>query len=260
MRCWRPRTRWTVLSVERVAAGFPRNVTALTTTRGGGVGRGAWQSFNLASHVGDDRQAVALNRETLRSCLPAGSRIAWLKQVHGTNTVDAARHPGLPADASVCRQPGVACAILTADCLPVLLCDRAGVAVAAVHAGWRGLADGVLEAAVAAMKAAPEDLMAWLGPCIGPAAFEVGPEVLAAFSDRAPTACIAGVRACFQPSRRPGHYLADLHALARQRLTVLGVGHIAVDARCTVSAPEAFFSYRRDGETGRMASLILVNP
>ena len=248
------------MSVERVAAGFPRNITALTTTRGGGVGREPWQSFNLALHVGDDGQAVALNRETLRSFLPGDSQIAWLDQVHGTNAIDAARHPGVPADASVCRRPGVACAILTADCLPVLLCDRAGVVVAAAHAGWRGLADGVLEAAVAAMKAAPENLMVWLGPCIGPAAFEVGPEVLATFCDRAPTAQVASVRACFQPSPRPGHYLADLHALARQRLAALGVGHIAVDARCTVSLPASFFSYRRDGETGRMASLILINP
>lgn len=260
MLCWCPRTRWTVLSVEQVAAGFPRNITALTTTRDGGVGRGPWRSFNLASHAGDDDHAVALNREALQSFLPAGSRIAWLNQVHGTRTIDAARHPGVPADASMCRQPGVACAILTADCLPVLLCDRAGNTVAAAHAGWRGLAGGVLEAAVAAMKAAPADLMAWLGPCIGPAVFEVGPEVLAAFCERASTANVAGVRASFQPSGRPGHYLADLHALARQRLTDLGVGHIAVDTRCTVSEPESFFSYRRDGETGRMASLILVNP
>lgn len=260
MRFWRPRTRWTVLPVERVAAGFPRNITALTTTRGGGVGRGPWQSFNLASHVGDDPHVVAMNRETLQSLLPARSRIAWLDQVHGTNAIDAARHPGVPADASVCRQPGVACAILTADCLPVLLCDRAGTVVAAAHAGWRGLAAGVLEAAVAAMTAAPSELMAWLGPCIGPAVFEVGPEVLAAFCDRAAAAEVAAVRACFQPSHRPGHYLADLQSIARRRLTLLGVGHIAVDTRCTVSVPESFFSYRRDGESGRMASLILVNP
>ncbi|MFN2328959.1 MAG: peptidoglycan editing factor PgeF [Chromatocurvus sp.] len=247
------------MPVERVAAGFPCNITALTTTRGGGVSRGPWQSFNLASHVGDDAYAVATNRDTLQSSLPAGVRIAWLEQVHGTKVVDAARDHGGPADASVCRQPGVACAILTADCLPVLLCDRAGSVVAAAHAGWRGLADGVIEATATAMSTAPADVMAWLGPCIGPAAFEVGPEVRAAFCDRAPAATVSAVSACFRPSVRPGHFIADLRALARQRLTAMGVDHIAVDSRCTRSAPEAFFSYRRDGETGRMASLILVN-
>lgn len=247
------------MPVERVAAGFPHSITALTTTRGGGVSRGPWQSFNLASHVGDDELAVATNREMLQSCLPAGIRIAWLEQVHGTNVVDAALEFDAPADASVCRQPGVACAILTADCLPVLLCDRAGTVVAAAHAGWRGLANGVIASAVTAMGTGPADVMAWLGPCIGPAAFEVGSEVLSVFCDRGPAADVSAIRACFQRSSRPGHFMADLHGLARQQLTALGVGHIAADPRCTRSLPESFFSYRRDGRSGRMASLILVN-
>lgn len=248
------------MSVERAAADFPRNITALTTTRDGGTSRWPWQSFNLASHVGDNGNAVTANRTMLRSFLPVDTRIAWLDQVHGTRVVDAAREPGAAADAAVCRQPGVACVVLTADCLPVLLCDRAGLVVAAAHAGWRGLADGVIEAAVAAMRTEPAQVMAWLGPCIGPEAFEVGPEVYATFCDRAPKADLPIIHACFHPSVRPGHFMADLRAIARQRLTSLGVEHIAADARCTRSAPESFFSYRRDGDTGRMASLILINP
>lgn len=247
------------MAVEWPRTGFPRNITALTTTRDGGNSHDPWCSFNLASHVGDRADAVAGNRRILQTALPADVRVGWLEQVHGTTVVDAVRGHGECADAAVCRQPGVACAILTADCLPVLLCDRGGTVVAAAHAGWRGLAGGILEAVVAAMTMPPGDVMAWLGPCIGPATFEVGAEVREAFCAGLASAELHAVHAAFEPSRRPGHFLADLHALARQRLTALGVTRIAADSRCTVSAPDRFFSYRRDGQTGRMASLIFIN-
>lgn len=245
--------------VEWPDTGFPSNITAFTTTRDGGISGGAWRSFNLASHVGDIPGAVADNRRILQATLPAGARIAWLRQVHGTMVVDAATGNGARADASVCHQPGFACAVLTADCLPVLLCARDGSAVAAAHAGWRGLAEGVLESTVVAMRRAPSQILAWLGPCIGPTAFEVGHEVRDAFCATPAAGQMSAVRACFRKSARAGHFLADLQGLARQRLAALGVVRITADSRCTLSSPETFFSYRRDGDTGRMASLILVN-
>lgn len=248
------------MAVECPDTGFPRNITALTTTRDGGVSRDAWRSFNLAAHVGDLVGAVDGNRHVLRATLPPGALVSWLTQVHGTSVVDAATGDGARADASVCHLPGRACAVLTADCLPVLLCDRGGSVVAAAHAGWRGLASGVLESTVTAMRVATSEVMAWLGPCIGPAAFEVGPEVREAFRARSAAGQMASVEACFRPSERAGHFLTDLQSLARLRLAGLGVAHIAVDSRCTASSPDTFFSYRRDGTTGRMASLILINP
>lgn len=247
------------MAVETPCTGFPDNVLALTTTRDGGVSSGPWRNLNLASHVGDSPLAVAGNRRILHATLPGGSRVAWLNQVHGTRVVDAGDGgDGLEADASICRQPGVACAVLTADCLPILLCDRAGSVIAAAHAGWRGLASGVIDATVASMDREPSDLMAWLGPCIGPEAFEVGPDVLEAFCAGSAPPQAAAIRACFRPSARDGHFLADLHALARRRLASLGVAHIAADSRCTASSPITFFSYRRDGMTGRMASMVLI--
>ena len=248
------------MAIESPDTGFPGNVTALTTNRNGGVSTGIWRTFNLATHVADDPVAVAGNRYILEAALPPTAKITWLHQVHGTRVIDADEGAGAPADASVCRRPGVACAILAADCLPVLLCTRAGDVVAAAHAGWRGLAAGVLEATVAAMRTPPGGLMAWLGPCIGPSAFEVGPEVREAFCTRAPRPAAAGVEACFRPAPRRGRFLADLQGLARQRLAALGLRYIVADERCTATAPQRFFSYRRDGDTGRMASLILINP
>ena len=247
------------MAVEAPCTGFPDNVLALTTTREGGVSNGPWRSLNLASHVGDSPLAVAGNRRRLYSTLPGSHPVTWLDQVHGTRVVDAAvGGNGLQADASICRHPGVACAVLTADCLPVLLCHRGGSVIAAAHAGWRGLAGGVLDATVRAMECEPAELMAWLGPCIGPAAFEVGPEVREAFCAATVPAQAAAVKACFRPSARAGHFLADLRALARWRLDALGVASIAADSRCTASSPLTFFSYRRDGVTGRMASMILI--
>lgn len=228
----------------------PASVRALQTTRTGGVSRGPWAGFNLGDHVGDDPQAVAANRARLRAVLPAEP--TWLRQVHGTVAVDAARAgKTVPeADAAFASVPGVVCAVLTADCLPVLFCDRAGTVVAAAHAGWRGLQAGVLENTVAALRRPPGEILAWLGPAIGPRAFEVGPEVRAVFTGADPGAAAAFV---------PGHadrWWCDLPLLARRRLAAAGVTAVFGGETCTASDPARFFSYRRDGVTGRMASLV----
>ncbi len=226
----------------------PARVHGLMTVRTGGVSQAPWSSFNLGDHVGDDPTHVAANRASLRRQLPAEP--AWLRQVHSARVVEAGRDPNPEADASYSRETGQVCAVLTADCLPVLFCDRAGSVVAAAHAGWRGLADGVLEATVAAMQVAPREVMAWMGAAIGPQAFEVGDEVRAAFVAQQPEAAAA-----FVP-HAPGKWLADLYALARIRLGHAGVEAVYGGGRCTFNETDAFYSYRRDGVTGRMASLI----
>lgn len=233
----------------------PAHVLALSTTRTGGVSAGPWRSLNLGDHVGDSAQAVAANRQRLHQLLPGGARVQWLRQVHGCTVVEAGRERAPEADACWSSAPGWLCAVLTADCLPLLLTDRAGTAVAAVHAGWRGLCEGVIEAAVHALPCAPDSLMAWLGPAIGPGAFEVGPEVRQAFLRHA-----ADADACFDVSPVQGRYLADLYGLARQRLAAMGVTAVYGGGRCTLSEPEQFYSYRRDGQTGRMATLIGLAP
>lgn len=232
----------------------PANVRTLITTRQGGCSLPPFNSFNLGTHVGDDAEAVATNRELLRTQLP--SEPAWLNQVHGTHVVNAAEVSDslLDADASVANQPGTVCVVMTADCLPVLLCNDEGTVVAAAHAGWRGLCDGVLEASVAATGADPASLMAWLGPAIGPDAFEVGAEVRAAFMAADPAADHAFV------AIGEDKYLADIYLLARQRLATLGVDRVFGGDFCTVIDRERFFSYRRDKVTGRMASLIWLQP
>lgn len=227
----------------------PRGVGALSTTRNGGVSVPPWASLNLGEHVGDDPDAVQANRERLASRLPGEP--AWLTQVHGTRCVDAASvEPGARADAAISRTPGVVCAVQTADCLPILLCDEEATVVGVAHAGWRGLSAGVIESAVGAMEVPGARLMAWLGPAIGPEAFEVGDEVRAAFLAQDPRA-----RSAFR-SLREGKWLCDLYALARQRLAALGVCRVTGADFCTVRDAGRFFSYRRDGRTGRMASLI----
>ncbi|MEO9383386.1 peptidoglycan editing factor PgeF [Chromobacterium phragmitis] len=228
----------------------PARVRTLATTRNGGASQPPYASLNLGAHVGDDPEAVAVNRARLRDELPAEP--AWLNQVHGIVVVDAATvgDAAPDADASFAREPGVVCAVMTADCLPVLLCDEQGRAVAAAHAGWRGLCEGVIEAAVAAMSEPPARLMAWLGPAIGPDAFEVGAEVRQAFLAKDPAAAAAFV------DIGDGKYLADIYALARLRLEKLGVARVYGGDFCTVIDRGRFFSYRRDGVTGRMASLI----
>lgn len=228
----------------------PARVRALSTTRVGGVSVAPYDSLNLGTHVGDDPASVAANRAQVRRIVP--SEPAWLNQVHGTAVVDAAAVDGVPdADASVSRTPGAVCVVMTADCLPVLLCDRAGTVVGAAHAGWRGLHGGVIEATVAAMQVAPGDVIAWLGPAIGPSAFEVGDEVRAAF-----VAVDASADSAFKPAGQPGKWLADIYLLARQRLAALGVTAVYGGDCCTVSESQRFFSYRRDGVTGRMGTLV----
>ncbi|XZG71236.1 peptidoglycan editing factor PgeF [Chitinibacteraceae bacterium HSL-7] len=228
----------------------PANVRSLQTTRPGGVSTAPFAALNLGDHVGDDPQAVAENRRRVACALPGAP--LWLTQVHGTVVADAnVAHAGQPeADASVATQAGRVCAVMTADCLPVLLCNRAGTAVGAAHAGWRGLLDGVIEATVSAMQR-DDEIIAWLGPAIGPAAFEVGDEVRAAFVARDARAATA-----FTPSPNTGRWLADIYALARQRLADCGITAVYGGNACTVSDAARYFSYRRDHSTGRMASLI----
>lgn len=235
----------------------PAGVRALLTTRCGGVSKAPWQSFNLGDHVGDEPQAVATNRAVLRRELPGEPM--WLNQVHGTCCVDSALATrGTEADASFTRQRGVVCAVLTADCLPVLLCDDRASVVGVAHAGWRGMAAGVIEATVAAMGEPGESLMAWLGPAIGPRAFEVGGEVRELFLDGDADAADAFV------ATAGGKWLCDIYLLARRRLHALGIrrtagadhGDTAAHDFCTVNDAQRWFSYRRDGVTGRMASLI----
>lgn len=229
----------------------PDHVRAVSTTRAGGVSRGAYASFNLGDHVGDDPAAVGRNRELLRAALALPAEPVWLRQVHGTHVIDAAQGDAHgEADGAWSAQPGVVCAVLTADCLPVLLCDRTGTKVAAVHAGWRGLAAGVIEQGVRALGVAPEELLAWIGPAIGPRAFEVGPEVRTAFVQHDAAAARA-----FTASH-DGRYLADLYALARLRLSALSITRISGGGFCTFTDRERFFSFRRDGSCGRMATLI----
>ena len=240
-------------------------VRALMTTRAGGFSAAPYDGCNLGTRCGDAPELVVRNRAALRALLPAEP--AWLKQVHGTQVAEA-RAANAPdpegvretqsepqADASVTRALGAVCAVLVADCMPVLLADRAGTVVAAAHAGWRGLSGGVIEASVLEMRTAPQELMAWLGPAIGPAQFEVGADVLEAFTRDDPNAASA-----FQPyPGRAGKYLCDLYALARRRLHALGITAISGGGYCTVSDAR-FYSFRRDKITGRMGAFIWIAP
>jgi YfiH family protein len=226
----------------------PANVKALQTTRNGGVSAGVYASLNLGDHVKDHPQHVAANRQLLSGYMP--SEPVWLNQVHGVCVIDAALSSCLEsADASFATRKQVVCVTMTADCLPVLLCDQAGTAVAAIHAGWRSLCDGVIEATVAAMPVQASQLMAWVGPAIGPEAFEVGGEVRAQFIAQDAQAELA-----FNP--KGDKWLGDLYAIARQRLQTLGITQVYGGGRCTYNEPETFFSYRRDGDTGRMGCFI----
>jgi polyphenol oxidase len=242
----------------------PATVRALSTLRSGGVSGPPYASLNLGSHVGDDARAVAGNRRALRDAARLPAEPVWLEQVHGTHVMDldsqipagstGAASPA-PADAAVTRQPGRVCAILTADCLPVLLASDAGDRVGAAHAGWRGLAAGVIEATVAALGAPPRQLLAWLGPAIGPRHFEVGAEVREEFLRRAAAGDTAADDAAFVPNAR-GRYTADLYALTRHRLRRLGVERIYGGGECTYADDARYFSHRRDGRSGRQATLI----
>ncbi|MDP8984937.1 MAG: peptidoglycan editing factor PgeF [Pseudomonadota bacterium] len=247
----------------------PAGVRALSTLRGGGVSGNPYASLNLGEHVGDGA-AVAENRRLLRAVAGLPAEPAWLTQVHGTcvHHLDFPSRPAEPldraergrpltaavADAAVTRQPGRVCAILTADCLPVLLTTASGDRVGAAHAGWRGLAAGVIEATVSALGASPSSLLAWLGPAIGPRHFEIGAEVREALlqGDR-------GAQAAFTPTPA-GRFMADLYALARRRLARLGVERVFGGGECTHTDADRFFSHRRDGRTGRQATLIWLEP
>jgi YfiH family protein len=232
----------------------PPGVRAVATLRSGGASSGPYGSFNLGDHVGDDPAAVAANRARLRAELELAVEPCWLRQVHGTGVAQAVAGGSPPeADAAVTGLPGVACVVLTADCLPVLFARRDGTQVAAAHAGWRGLVAGVLEATVRALCAAgggPADLLAWLGPAIGPEAYEVGGEVHDALLAADPGAGVA-----LRPGR-PGHWWLDLYTAARRRLGSAGVTAVYGGAWCTATEAEKFFSYRRDGTCGRQATLV----
>jgi YfiH family protein len=230
---------------------------AVAATRLGGVSQPPFDQLNLGAHVGDDPAAVAANRRKLRDACPGLEAIAWLEQVHGCAVVAADAGRVQRADAQFTTTPGLGCAVMTADCLPVLLCDREGRQVAAAHAGWRGLCAGVLEATAASFGPGAE-LLAWLGPAIGPEHFEVGAEVRDAFLDHTGTAR-PRVEGCFRPSGRPGHWLADLYALARLRLQAAASVQIYGGGLCTFSDARRFYSYRRTPATGRMACLIYLN-
>jgi YfiH family protein len=229
----------------------PPGVVAFTTLRhGAGVSAAPFDRFNLGSRCGDVPEDVASNRAELSQRFGLPSPPRWLRQVHGTSVAVEPGDDEPEADAAVTRMPGTALAILTADCLPVVLASEDGNEVAAAHAGWRGLAAGVLEATVAAMQAAPERVLAWLGPCAGPQAYEVGQDVFDAFLARDPRAAAAFV------ATRPGHWRVDLYALARQCLLAAGVARVHGGGLCTISDPQRFYSHRRDQRTGRMATLV----
>lgn len=227
------------------------NVRACVTTRRGGISVLPFDSFNLGDHVDDDPAAVAWNRQHLQDAL--GCDPAWLAQVHSSVAVRATPGICVTADASWSDTPGVACSVLTADCLPVLFCDRAGTRVAAAHAGWRGLVGGILEATLEALAVPSSGVLAWLGPAIGPAAFEVGAEVREAFLAQHPATAAA-----FVPSRNAGRYMADLYQLARIRLAAVGVSAVFGGGLCTFN-DQRFYSYRRASRTGRFATLIWLD-
>lgn len=227
-------------------------VRVLSTTRRGGVSSGRYSSWNLGAHVGDDPSAVRANRQRLGALLPASTQICWLNQVHGTLVVPASTGSGAEADAVWLDTLGIAGAVMTADCLPVVLAAKEGGCAAVAHAGWRGLAAGVIAETVKALPVQTEGLSAWLGPAIGPAAFEVGDEVRQAFISAQGDAA----QHAFLPGSIPGKWLCDLYELARQQLAALGIEDISGGDRCTFTESEDFFSYRRDGRTGRMATVV----
>jgi len=226
------------------------NVRAIQTTRVGGVSIGVYESLNLGEHVNDNPQHVAQNRQMLSDVVP--TEPVWLEQVHGTRVIDASQSSCVEkADASYTAQTNVVCVTMTADCLPVLLCNETGTVVASVHAGWRSLCDGVIEQTVAALDVPPHTLMVWLGPAIGPDAFEVGMDVREAFMRQDSQA-----EEAFKVHK--GKWLGDLYLIAKQRLHTLGVTNIYGETLCTFSNPNQFFSFRRDGDTGRMASMVWI--
>lgn len=232
----------------------PSRVRAVSTTRTGGFGGGPYAGLNLAGHVGDDPAIVAANRRWLRETLQLPTEPAWIEQVHGIAAQQLPAPPGCVADAAWTTRPGEVCVVMTADCLPVLFCDEAGSCVAVAHAGWRGLADGVLETLVASLPVPADRLLAWMGPAIGPSAFEVGAEVRERF-----LADDAAAAPHFVAGNAANKYQADLFGLARLRLQRIGLSRISGGGICTFEDPQRFFSFRRDAVCGRMASLIWMD-
>lgn len=239
----------------------PSRVRAIFTNRQDGVSTGVYAGLNLGAHVADDPAHVAENRRQLTASLQLPQEPIWLEQVHGVDVyrIDSAEQaqPAVPptADAAVTQREGVPLTVMTADCLPLLLCDQAGSVIATAHAGWRGLCDGVIEQTVAAMQVPVAEILVWLGPAIGPTAFEVGSEVRAAF-----LAQDAAAEQAFVASSVSGKWLADLFLLARLRLARLGITQIYGGDECTYRNQEQFYSYRRDGQTGRMSGVIWLMP
>lgn len=230
----------------------PANVHCFISYRSGGVSLGPYASNNLAAHVGDDEKAVENNRRFLRETLQLPNSPLWMTQVHGKCVVDAGSPQGVEADGSISKQVGNVCAVLTADCLPILLCDRVGRQVAAVHGGWRGLAGGIIAEAICQFAGSPTELMAFLGPAISANVYEVGQEVVGAFAglpgDVSDYAKVNG--------EKPDRYFLDLYSVAKLQLHALGVTAVYGGDRCSYTEKDFFYSYRRDGQCGRMASLI----
>ena len=232
----------------------PAGVHALVTLRSGGYSRGPYASFNLAAHTDDDPQAVHKNRRLLRDYFALPDEPVWLQQVHSNRVISAANDArDSEADGSWSDTPGQVCVVMTADCLPVLICDQSGSRVAAAHAGWRGLHAGVITSAVNALQSDPSGLLVWLGPAIGPRAFEVGEEVIQAFIEKNSENESAFVQTDQQ------HWLCDIYQLARIELAGLGIHAVFGGGDCTYSDAQRFYSFRRDGRTGRMASLIWID-
>lgn len=232
---------------------MPDHIQAYTSTRKGGISPSPYDSLNIANHVDDSSENVKKNRLTLASHLELPADPLWLQQTHSTEVINSQDwYEGIEADAIYCNQSHHVCAIMTADCLPLLVCNESGTEIAAIHAGWRGLADGIIEKTIDRFKDSSDKLHVWLGPAIGPEKFEVGQDVFEAFIQHSDTAEVA-----FQQTD-DNHYLADIYQLARLRLRQLGIVNLFGGNICTVTETSRFFSYRRDGETGRMVSLIWI--
>ncbi|MEX2131734.1 MAG: peptidoglycan editing factor PgeF [Pseudohongiellaceae bacterium] len=239
----------------------PANIVARVTTRQGGVSVGNYTSFNLGAYVGDDRNHVIENRQRLAQLIDSGIKLQWLNQVHGNRVIDAGKQSVFEsADAAYCRQPGIACCITTADCLPVFIASRNGDEVGLIHAGWRGLADGVVENCLNAMKTAPDQCEVWLGPAIGPCHFEVGSEVRDRFLESADSGQCQAISRCFIAAGTAGRYMADLYELTRIRLSAMGVASVSGGGLCTYCDEKNFYSFRVQPVTGRMLSLIYLKP
>lgn len=230
----------------------PPHIRAITTTRNGGLSQSPYDSLNLGDHVGDDPARVAANRHLLREKTSLPAEPLWLQQTHSTKVIDCREwQPVIEADAIICDTPRQVCSVMTADCLPLLITDKTGSQVAAIHAGWRGLQAGIIENTLQRFDRSANDILVWLGPAIGPKAFEVGPEVKAAF-----LAADASADEAFIP--HSDRFLADIYLLARQRLAAQGITAVYGGNHCTYHEKQRFFSFRRDGVTGRMASLIWI--